>query len=200
MFPINISSTATSNGDVAKRQSIQWTYGEKLHILRTALTAKSKGESFVSVAKSLHVSEQTIYGLVRDRIDIEEVGISVEGGTAVTRNRKNDNLRTINLMVLNELAALKSGTSTMFLIKEAKKAGVRLRTKLLKEQCVASNELARLENFKASRPWARKLVVRLRNDCMRDTNAEEYDQSAFGLTSGNTSITSSGTKNHRSDE
>jgi hypothetical protein len=199
IHPTNSSNTITTTSrDVVKRKSLPWTYGEKLHMLNTALTAKAQGQSFVSVARALRVSDQTVYGLVKNRKEIEKVACLLEGGASVTRNRKSDNLRTINVLVLNELSARKSGISTMGLIKSAREAGVRLRMKLLKEQVIARNELARLENFKASIPWAKKLVVRLRNGWIKDTNVQECDQVAFGLTAGST--TSSNTKHHILDE
>jgi hypothetical protein len=143
--------------------SIEWTYGEKLHILKKVVAAQAQGQSITSVARDLCVSKQTIYGFLRNRKEIEETVTSSKGGSAVKRSRKNDNLRTLNLLVFNEMSGFPSSTSTIHLINATKEAGARMRMKLLKEQVVASNELARLENFKASRPWAQKLVVKLQN-------------------------------------
>jgi hypothetical protein len=199
----NSTSANSSNSHVSKRKFIQWTYGEKSHILKIALTAKAKGQTFVSAAKALGVNEQTVYGFLRDRTEIEEVVNSMEGGTAVKKNRKNNNLSTINMMVLNKLSACKSGTSTTYLMKAARETGAKLRIKLLKEQVLASKELARLENFKASRPWAKKLVVRLRNGCLKNANVQESDQIGFGLTPGNittSTISSISTEDQRLNE
>jgi hypothetical protein len=79
-----------------------WRYGEKLHILKKVSTAQAQGQSITYVARDLCVSDQTMYGIIRDRKKIEETVTSSKGGRAVKRSRIIDNLRTLNLLVFNE--------------------------------------------------------------------------------------------------
>jgi hypothetical protein len=164
------SSRPTCGNAENWKMILQWTYGEKWHILQAALTAKSAGQSIQSVARDMCVSVPTIYRVMRNRKEIEETVTSFKGGGQVTRSRKKNKLHTLNSLVLKELSGLSSGTSTLLLIKAAKEAGGRLRMMLLKEQDVNKEELARLEGFKASRPWAYKLVIELRSFSLSTEN------------------------------
>jgi molybdenum-dependent DNA-binding transcriptional regulator ModE len=180
-----------SDVDVGKRKTIQRTYGEKSDILKIVLTAIAQGQSIRSAARTVGISEQTISGFLKNRKEIEEIVTSSKGGSTATRNRKINNLHTLNSLVLNELSGFASGSSTNFLIKVAKEAGARFRMKLLKEQVVTKNELARLEGFKASRPWAKNLVQRVEK-CSIECRKVQYKDRipVFGLSAGKNSSNS----------
>jgi len=177
---------ASTSADVGKRKTIHRTYGEKSDILKKVLTAMARGQSIRSVGRTLGISEQTISGFLKNRKEIEEMATSLKGRS--TRNKKKNNyLHTLNSLVLNELSRFPSGSSTTFLMKAAKEAGARLRMKLLNEQVVTENELARLESFKASRPWAKSLVERLKKCSLECRNVQYKDGiAAFGLSAENT--------------
>jgi hypothetical protein len=129
------------------------------------------------------MSQQTLSGFLKRRVEIEETVLSSKWGSAVTRKRENDNLRILNMLVSTELLEIQSDTPTIHLIKAAQVAGDRLRMKLLKERAVTNDELTRLGSFKASRPWAKNLVIRLRNDSIKCPKVLCSD-TGFGLSTG----------------